>query len=1476
MDSSVDSSVNKASSHPRNLMPYIVAVTLALMLFARHLSMPTLLGGPYTLVVIASLRSSRLRHAYYTAAIGTAYLAYLIWLQAPLSSVPMYAVIISRALLFSALWLTALLGTGMIKRTRRESAALTRMQIMQQQSADSLRAAEALVSAAEAGNLWLWEGNANSGGFFWDVNPPAVLQLPDGSSQERWHALTQRLSPEELVVMHDTINKALKDRALSFSHRFVAAAPDGTPVHFLTRGKVKYSPDGNASIIGTTLDVSEEVQRARQLEQQIAAQAVLHQRMQIAARAVNLWIWEYDLASHTFLWDENRPAEFGMADVPHAQVREHMRKVVPPEDAAEYDATTLAAIKAKQKRVTFRYRVVNHGVTRHREGVAEIIYDHNGQAVRMIGATSDITNEVQTVALIQRQAQQERELFDRLTTATQAAGMHCFQYDLEQKMVTWSDNARVEYGAAANDWSPEELSEHMAASVHPDDRGFETRPSIVVDGDTGAERQVFEFRRFRPDGTLAYTRMYQRPCRDTSGKITHNLCASLDITQEVQAARKLKEQAAELQLMQERLERAAIASQEGLYEMDFVSGHHWASDSYRRLLGYPGDFELTTTEHFASLVHPDDLEQLQALRETRVGNSNSFCVDLRIRHASGEWRWMRTVGTSRHDDTGRTLAVSGSIRDIHEQRMTELSLKEVQDRFNRAINGTQDGLWEFNVGSNTPWFSPRYGEIFGYSAEEVGSWQAEDITALTHPDDAVKVAETYERAMYLDAPFNIDYRMRTKQGAWKWVRMRAKLERDERGRPLRFSGSAQDVDEAHQAHEKLIKATEEAQEASRAKSAFLANMSHEIRTPMNGIIGMTGLLLDTGLDKAQREFADIIRSSGESLLSIINDILDFSKIEAGKLDIDEAEMDLRSTVEDVGAMLGLQAAVKKLEFVVNVAPDIPTQVLGDPQRIRQCLMNLASNAIKFTRHGEVVIDVSRFAIDGGEQLHFEVRDTGIGLTPQAVAKLFQPFTQADSSTTRKYGGTGLGLSIVKRLVEMMGGVVGVDSQPGVGSRFWFTLPLQRSDSPAGAVLPDVQLLRGKRLLIVDDNATNRRVLSLQLAHLGCEVTISDGGDAALAELEKRRHTEQQFHAVLTDFQMPDMDGGMLATRITAMPDLAALPLILLTSMDRQSDSLTFGAMGFAAYLIKPIRSRDLRDCLMRVLGAELPALESNTMRNRRLVLPGDKAITERFIGKALLVDDNLVNQQVGRRFLERLGLSVELASDGAEAVQAYQGGSFDIVFMDLQMPVMDGYEATRRIRDFEAWRPRKPIVALTANAMHGQMERCIATGMDDFLTKPIDRDHLLQIVSKYCAPAIDAAHAELDGPTTAALLETPVIAAPPKVNVDKLKKTADGDLDFMRELMQLYIDGSEPMLTELKAACAADDRNVLRRVAHKLKGASASIHADELVAACVALEHHDEGLDHAALAALEQRAERALHDVVEELTKLVNDIQSAA
>jgi two-component system sensor histidine kinase/response regulator len=490
------------------------------------------------------------------------------------------------------------------------------------------------------------------------------------------------------------------------------------------------------------------------------------------------------------------------------------------------------------------------------------------------------------------------------------------------------------------------------------------------------------------------------------------------------------------------------------------------------------------------------------------------------------------------------------------------------------------------------------------------------------------------------------------------------------------------------------------------------------------------LLLDTQLDPLQRDYAETIRDSGASLLTVINDILDFSKVEAGKLELELLDVDLRDTFEDVARLLSIQAHAKGLELTVQIDAKLPSLVKADAGRIRQVFLNLAGNAIKFTARGEVSLEIKVLETGtGGTRLRCEVRDTGIGIPTERLPSLFSPFTQVDSSTTRKFGGTGLGLSIVRRLVELMGGETGVESIEGSGSLFWFTAHF----APVTAGLqPDFSApvsLRARRVLVADDNATNRKILMGQLLLCGVEPVCASSADEALALLRQAQAANRPFDAALLDYLMPICDGAELGRTIVQDERIKSTRLILLTSSGQRGDGQLFAHIGFAGYLLKPVTQRDLTDCLILVLAnsADSWHLQSQPIITRH-ALRTQRARTSYRI---LLVEDNLVNQKVASRLLEKFGHCVDVAADGRAAVAAWRGDNFDLIFMDCQMPQMDGFEATREIRRLEAGRAHVPIVALTADAMKEAEDKCRAAGMDDYLSKPIDRGKLEACLARH-------------------------------------------------------------------------------------------------------------------------------------------------
>lgn len=630
--------------------------------------------------------------------------------------------------------------------------------------------------------------------------------------------------------------------------------------------------------------------------------------------------------------------------------------------------------------------------------------------------------------------------------------------------------------------------------------------------------------------------------------------------------------------------------------------------------------------------------------------------------------------------------------------------------------------------------------------------------------------------------------------------------------------------------EELARARDAALESSRLKAAFLATMSHEIRTPMNGIIGMTGLLLDTQLQSTQREYVDTIRSCGESLLTIVNDILDFSKIEAGKLSFEVLDFDLLSTVEGVIDLLGEQAQVKHLDLVQVVHPEVPIRLRGDPGRLRQVLLNLVGNALKFTERGDVEVHVT-LDHDAGDDvmLRFTVQDTGIGISEEGCRSLFQPFLQADGSMTRRYGGTGLGLAISKQLVEMMGGRIGVSSQPNAGSTFWFTArfeqqPLRQQASPPhglflGRGMPYDSGRFGKgrpRVLIVDDNAASRRALALQLGSWGLLNEQAADASAALLCLRHALLQEQPFAVALIDRHMPGGDGLDLARRIRQDAALAPLQIILLTLIGDPESEEALRAVGVAGRLKKPVRQSRLQDAVMAIFrppvneSGQLPALPPGaTGKMKTLHRPTNSG---RISTNILVAEDNSVNQKILLRQLAKLQYRADAVGNGLEVIAAVQRVPYDVILMDCQMPEMDGYTAAREIRKWESSRQRHVhIIALTAHTMKGDREKCLAAGMDDHIGKPVDIDELGRKLHDLFS---------VDSGAMAGDSKADVSAEPELIDLAALQAVAEGDPAFLRELVRLYLTQSETLMSGLRVAVSARAAADVERIAHTLAGSS--------------------------------------------------------
>jgi two-component system, sensor histidine kinase and response regulator len=777
------------------------------------------------------------------------------------------------------------------------------------------------------------------------------------------------------------------------------------------------------------------------------------------------------------------------------------------------------------------------------------------------------------------------------------------------------------------------------------------------------------------------------------------------------------------------------------------------------------------------------------------------------------------------------------------------AIRASADTLRSVVNAVGEVLFRVDAEGRWSYLNPAWERVTGFEvAETLGTLATDRI----HPEDRSQHADLL--ASLLDREreeVRREFRLLTRGGGYRWVECRAQPMLGPQGAVLGMSGMLHDVTDQREAERalagqarlleaqarELAEARDAALGSARAKSEFLASMSHEIRTPMNGVLGMSGLLADTDLDSEQRGYVVAIQRSADSLLDIINDILDFSKIEAGKLSIEPVSFDLRLAVEEVADLLAQRAREKGLELVVRTAPELPRYVVGDAGRIRQILTNLAGNAVKFTTHGHVLINAE---VEGGPGpatwVRFSVEDTGIGIPADKLELIFDKFSQADTSTTRKFGGTGLGLSICRQLAELMRGRIGVESVEGQGSTFWVTLPLPVDTEARPLCAPDV-VLTGTRALIVEPDQTSSSVLTEQLDGRGLRATAVSSGEEALAELSNAEWAGDPYSIVLLTAELPDFEGETLGRLIKADARLHGTVLLYFTAQGRPGDARRIHDAGFAAYLLKPYRQEDLYDALAlawegRTAAEPIPLITRHSLAEGRAAqrtTPPVAVATRSAPARVLLVEDNVVNQKLAIRLLEKLGCRVDVAANGREGVEMLTLLPYDLVFMDCQMPELDGYDATRQIRSSESRIARVPIVAMTANAMRGDREKCLEAGMDDYITKPIRTDDLAAMLQRWLDLGRGA-----EGPAARRTGEYDAVEMSP---LDQLRMyDLSGGSTLVMELCRLFLTDTPVRIAALAAAVAREDTEEVHLIAHTVKGAAWLVGARQMGAVAEGLE----------------------------------------
>ncbi|MEI9951727.1 MAG: PAS domain-containing protein [Pseudomonadota bacterium] len=1093
----------------------------------------------------------------------------------------------------------------------------------------------------------------------------------------------------------------------------------------------------NARIGRLVAEVEELEAETHQIKEQLTlANQTVTEQLELATQLSEVYIWTFDLedgqlanARATFInvWESlgydapTEPIAFGTS----------MSLVILPEDQQRVMMAVLASLDGSTPRFEAEYRI------RHKDGSIHwnlgrgiVIRDAHGKPLRFLGTSVDITE-------LKHAEEASRKHKERLELAVLGSRVCTWDFELDDGSIVSSRSTYTNVWEAlgydtAED--PDRFAGGLAFLIPTEEQErFVRDVQGFLDG-RGRE-WAGEYRVRHKDGSDRWHLTRGVAARDASGRATRFTGTSVDITDRKSMEQQLRESEQRWRSLAETLPQFVwTATVDG--EIDYFSAQ---ASRYTGL-------ELSAVS-WADIVHSDDREHTAQAWIEALHERGTFQVEHRIRRWDGEYRWFTTRGVAVRDDARRTFNWFGTCTDITTAKQQEGDLRHAKERLELAMRSSNLTIWEYDMPDGV--FQDSHETLtnvwqsLGYDPLEKSS---ETLASVIHPDDLARMRS--EVHAYLEGEggaFETEHRVRHQDGTYRWILARGVAVRDDAERPRRFVGASVDITQIKRIEAELQRAREVAEAASRAKDEFLANVSHEIRTPMNAILGMTELAIDSARSERQRQLLSTVKSAARNLLSIIDDLLDFSKIAAGKLTLDQSEFSLRATLSDTLRALTTRAHKKGLELISHVSPDVHDRLVGDAGRLRQVLMNLVGNAIKFTARGQVVVEVNnaRTALpleSASSVLRFTVRDTGIGIARDKQAAIFLAFEQEDPSTTRKYGGTGLGLTISARLVQLMGGLISVVSEPGEGSTFEFAARFARSTRTAeharGLLSPE--LPEGIRVLVVASDERERRVLVEWLTDWRlCPVAVADA-TSAIETLARAKLDDAPYSLVLLDESLPDMDGSALAERIHE-EFAAGTRLILLSADDAGQIAADSSETGILASISKPLQQSELLEALIAAFNtpSDTPPRAFGMPRLGSVTAPW-----ARFPLRILVAEDNELNVLVLSELLAGAGHHVHFATDGRSALESTGQHAFDLLLLDLHMPELDGFAVTQAVRERERTTGKHlPIVAFTARSSKRDRERCLAAGMDDFLSKPIERSELwaaIERVVRAFPPAADA------------------------------------------------------------------------------------------------------------------------------------------